>query len=158
MKYCTFLLLALFLVGCAADAPTTNNSGVVTTPAAPNAVVPKKVDRTILAPLAGHWDAEAIVGTKSAETRENYDGAWFNLTLDQTFTFGQYESTLHQGTYTYDPSSNIIDLYFNPSDQKVANQYKIQGLGAYDGFTTIWLGNTPKNPDGMQVKMVKKLD
>jgi len=159
-KYCSVLLSLMVLFSCSNDPsnPVTQ-SGMVTVPSSVDSFVePTPVDHNILAPLIAHWEVQAVIKVKDSELRENLDGAWFNLNLDQTFTFGQFETQTGQGTYNYDDGTNIIELFFNPKKEKIPTQFKIHGIGAYDGSTIIWLGNTPKNPTGMQLKMTKKID
>ncbi len=134
-------------------------SGMVTVPAAGDShVTPTLVDHSILAPIIANWEVQAVIKVKDSDIRENLDGAWFNLNLDQTFTFGQFESQTGQGTYNYDNTTQIIEFFFNPKNIRVPSQFKINGIGAYDGSTMIWMGNTPKNQSGMQLKMTKKIN
>ena len=159
VKVITALLFVIFTLSCSNDPSTpTTQSGMITIPeAGDNHVKPTLVDHNILAPLIADWEVQAIIKVKDSNLRENLDGAWFNLALDQTFTFGQFESQTGQGTYNYDDATQIIEFFFNPSNVKIPTQYKLNGIGAYDGSTLIWMGNTPKNPIGMQLKMTKKI-
>jgi len=153
MNRTIFFFILLFFAACQTDTPT-NSQGTVVPPA--SATSPKKiVQASALAPLIGSWEAEAALGFKNNDDRENYEGIWFDLNGDQTFAHGQYEQQTHTGTYTFDEESNIIEFVFNPRGQKIANQYRLQGIGFKGTSTLIWLGNTPKNEDGMQIKMVK---
>ena len=147
-------ILILSLGACTADTPTNTQGSIVPSKTATDKPM-KIVEASVLAPLIGSWEATHALNFKNSEDRKKYEGIWFDLKGDQTFVHGQYEAETHTGTYTFDDKTQIIEFVFNPSGQQIANQYKIQGIGFKGTSTLIWMGNTPKNPDGMQIKMVK---
>lgn len=155
MRIIAAFIVLLIFGSCSSDTPKSTQSNITGTTQS----VPKYkiviANASALSPLIGTWEADAVVGIKKTEERLNYEGMWFDLSADQSFSFGQYESQTHIGQYNFDEEEFIITFFFDPADQKIAHQYKIQGLGGSDGATLIWKGNTPENPKGMQLKMIK---
>jgi len=128
----TFSVLVISLICSCSNDPsnTTSQSGMLTIPVSEDSFVqPTLVDHSILAPMVAHWEIQAVLKVKDSEVRETLDGAWFNLNLDQTFTFGEMETQTGQGTYNYDDATNIIEFFFNPTIEDVPTQFKIHGIG-----------------------------
>ncbi|NNE29155.1 MAG: hypothetical protein HKN16_05940 [Saprospiraceae bacterium] len=150
------LLVALVLSACKDNAgPVSTQSGVVTTSNQGAKKEARVVPASVLAPLIGTWECQVTAGMSKSEDRKPYEGRWFTLRGDQTFATGVYEKETNQGMYEYDGETLLLDLFFDAPELGVADQYKLHGVGVDDSSILIWMGNTPRNKKGMQLKMVK---
>ena len=159
MKHHFLLLLiaALSMTACkqSGNKTMTDQAGTYISSNAKDKKEAKIVQASVLAPLIGTWEVQASTGISSKGRRQLYEGRWYTLRGDQTFTYGVFETETSNGVFEYDGDSNLLDLYYDAPEAGVASQFEIKGLGVNDSSVTIWLGNTPKNPQGMQLKMVK---
>ena len=150
------ILLTFTIISCKdSGAPATNESGVLSTSNQRAKKEAKVVPASVLAPLIGTWECQATTGMSKTEDRQPYEGRWFSLRGDQTFSTGVYEKETNQGVYEYSGETFLLDLFFDAPELGVADQYKLHGVGVNDSSVLIWMGNTPRNKRGMQLKMVK---
>lgn len=106
------------------------------------------------APFVGLWVIQFALGSGSktkAELAAEYEGRWFNLKRDNTFTSGKWQETNNAGKWNYDASTKFILLEFQQPDD-FTPQWRIQG----QGDRMVWLGNTPLNEKGTQLKLIRE--
>ncbi len=160
-KYCLLFISLTLWVACAPDSssPTSNAASVTTSVTSPatgpvQTGEPVKVDPDILSPHVGIWHYQSIAGIKDAKTRDFYTGRWIDLKGDQTFTSGVWQDQTNSGKWDFDPESQLINFFYD-KNEGLDIQYKLNGPS---DEITIFLGNTPKNPKGIQIKMVRYPD
>ena len=106
------------------------------------------------APYVGLWVIQFALGSeadKKQELAEEYEGRWFNLKRDNTFTSGKWQEKNNAGKWNYDASTKFILLEFQQPDD-FNPQWRIQG----QGDRMVWLGNTPANQKGTQLKLIRE--
>lgn len=158
MKYFIFLLFAglTLCTSCKQNGNTaTSQASNYISTNAKDKTQAKVVPASVLAPLIATWEVQVTVGISNKERRNLYDGRWYTLRGDQTFTCGVFDKETNQGSYQFDGDTELIDFFYDSPEVGVANQFKIKGIGNNDSSVLIWLGNTPNNPAGMQLKMIK---
>ncbi len=106
------------------------------------------------APYVGLWVIQFALGS-GAESKEElaaeFEGRWFNLKRDNTFTSGKWQESNNAGKWSYDASTKFILLEFQQPDG-FNPQWRIQG----QGDRMVWLGNTPSNQKGTQLKLIRE--
>lgn len=147
---------AILFTGCQpnSNTPTTQASSAVSSNTGGKKEA-KVVAASVLAPIVGTWQVQQTAGIAKIERRKPYVDRWFSLRGDQTFSVGVNGQESNQGVYEYNGSSFLLDLFFDTPEPGIAIQYKLLGVGGSDPSILIWQGNTPNNPAGMQLKMVK---
>jgi hypothetical protein len=106
------------------------------------------------APLIGMWVIQYALGGPNIEKEElanMYQGRWVNLKADNTFESGKWQEQNNTGTWNYDPDTRIIQFNYDKTET-IANEWRIQG----HGDANVWLGNTPNNKLGTQLKVNKE--
>lgn len=159
MKNCIWILLtALIFAYCANE---NSNSSATQDGAATNAseeagtAEPGHYEASPDAPLVGLWAIQFALGSKEEDekaTASEYQGRWFHLKSNNTFDSGKWQEKNNTGKWNYDPEAKIIQLHFDNSEQ-IGVEWKIQGQGE----EMVWLGNTPNNQRGIQMKLTREL-
>ncbi len=106
------------------------------------------------APLIGLWVIEFALGgpnIKKEELANEYQGRWVNLKGDNTFESGKWQEQNNTGNWNYDPGTRIIQINYD-KPETIGHEWRIQG----HGDANVWLGNTPNNKLGTQLKVNKE--
>ncbi len=106
------------------------------------------------APLVGLWAIKFALGNQeenATSPAEEYQGRWFHLKSNNTFDSGKWQEKNNSGKWNYDATNQIIQLHFDNSEP-IGNEWKIQGQGE----EMVWLGNTPNNKRGIQMKLLRE--
>jgi hypothetical protein len=105
-------------------------------------------------PLIGLWVTQFALGSPNVDKDElskEFEGRWHDLKADNTFESGRWQEKTNSGTWIFDPETRIIQLNYTQTEP-VGNEWKIQG----DANRMVWLGNTPNNRKGTQLKLTKE--
>ncbi len=121
---------------------------------APTADLPKnqKASASTAANLSmGYWHMGGAVNTTEGDFK--YEGCWFKFNKEQTFVYGKDETDVSSGTWIFDENTEYITLKGEPSKPGYfLNEFKCRQIGDIILLT----GNTPNNPRGTQIKLVRK--
>ncbi len=102
-------------------------------------------------PYVGFWVIEFAIGNPSGNKEElsnEYVGRWHDLKADNTFESGKWQEQNNSGSWSYDDETKIIQLNYDKAET-IGHEWKIQG----QGDRMIWIGNTPNNKKGTQLKL-----
>ncbi len=146
------LMTALIFTQCADENTTTSETqdgAETTTPAEPG-----HYKASADSPLIGLWVIQFALGSANVDKDElskEYEGRWHDLKADNTFESGRWEEKTNSGTWSFDGETRIIQLNYTQTEP-IGNEWKIQG----DANRMVWLGNTPNNRKGTQLKLTKE--
>ena len=96
------------------------------------------------------WAADFMVSAKDS-TPTDCSGKWYQFFDNgHRFEFGRWGETLQTGTWKYEHANHLLDLNFNKETTERTQWYvRLTGNQAM----MIWIGNTPRNPSGDQMKL-----
>jgi len=158
--------LILFLFACngnkgsnaASDGSTTNTE----TATKPSAVDPNDLLAIAQASNAsastkanlsmGFWHIGGAVNIKTEEGKEGYVGKWLQFRQDMTYTFGQDDQDLETGVWLFNEDGEYIEFRSKTDKNFYINEWKTKQIGDI----IILTGNTPNNPTGGQIKLVRQ--
>lgn len=100
----------------------------------------------------GYWHIGGAVNTD--RTGQGYDGEWIQFRPDQTYVYGKAEQDLASGTWIFNEDKEYITFQGISKGEGTFFQYEFQCKQI--GDIILLLGNTPSNPKGMQVKLVRE--
>ena len=105
-------------------------------------------------PYIGLWVVQFALGSTDEDKNaipNEYQGRWFSLKPDNTFESGKWQESNNTGNWSFDPETHIILLNFK-NQETIGHEWKIQGSGE----RMVWLGNTPNNSKGTQLKLTRE--
>lgn len=142
------------------NATASENVAVVETPASPTTdphaghdhaghdhdEKPVHIKSSPMSPYIGIWKYHF-----STWKTEYYKNRWIEFFADGTFENGIGGKQTNKGKWTLDPQTNLIDLDYE--DNSKGKEFDEQWKGQIHPPVLLLLGNTPKNPDGGQIKL-----
>ena len=146
------LAITLIFTNCANE--NSGNSGTQDGANADTLAEPGHYEASPDAPLVGLWVIQFALGTTGEDEKApaaEYQGRWFNLKPNNTFESGRWQEKNNTGKWNYDAETMIIQLNFDNAEQ-IGYEWKVQG----QGDRIVWLGNTPNNQKGTQMKLTRE--
>lgn len=100
----------------------------------------------------GYWHIGGTVNTDK-KGKGGYDGEWFQFNKDQSFIYGKDTQQIATGTWIFDETNEYI-TFKGKAGEEAYYLYEFQCKQV--GDIILLLGNTPNNPRGMQIKLVRQ--
>lgn len=154
MKNFLWILVTLVLFTHCANENSNNSESTTDSGDAVNSAEPGHYKASPDSPYIGLWVIQFALGSTEEDKKaipNEYQGRWFSLKPDNTFESGKWQESNNTGTWSLDPETRIIQLNFtNP--EPIGHEWKIQGSGE----RMVWLGNTPNNTKGTQLKLTRE--
>jgi len=159
--------LSLFLFACNSnngDASSSTPDTPSNTETAPKPAPTKKGDLLSIAQASnvsastkanlsmGYWHIGGAVNIKTDEGGEGYVGKWIQFRKDMTYTFGQDDQDLDSGVWLFNEDGEYIEFRSKTDKNFYINEWKTKQIGDI----IILTGNTPNNPTGGQIKLVRQ--
>ena len=103
------------------------------------------VEASALSPFIGKWLYYAAISNA-----DYYKGKYIDFYGNGTFLSGVDGVKTNSGTWTYDEVEKLVDIDYSDNSKEPDEQWRAQNQSAN---VIIFMGNTPKNPKGNQIKL-----
>lgn len=102
----------------------------------------------------GYWHIGGAVNVpvKSEKGTEGYVGKWLKFNPDMSFIYGIDGEDKYTGTWLFNEDGEYITIQSDKEDAFFANEWNTKQIGDI----VLLLGNTPNNPKGGQIKLVRQ--
>ncbi len=162
------LLIIALLVACENTDKTATTSTATTqstttsssAPAPPKAAVEAAQSKSNVSAstkqnmTTGYWHIGGAVNVpvENEKGTEGYVGKWLKFNPDMSFVYGIDGDDKYTGTWLFNEDGEYITIQSEAKDAFFANEWKAKQIGDI----VLLLGNTPNNPKGGQIKLVRK--